>query len=130
MAPAGICVENGSHGLQVIDAGLDVAFALQLARRPRIGHASARAGQWPRGDGVGYRHVLRRKDIFAVVELLSDWGELSTGLEAVVLARGRATSDGWHRADPLRRRRPVERVHSTVSLPQNWEARVGIAWVT
>jgi hypothetical protein len=49
-----------------------------------------------REPGRGYRHLLRRKDIFAFIEILPDWDELSHGLDAIVLARRDEGCDGWH----------------------------------
>jgi hypothetical protein len=46
--------------------------------------------------GVGYRHVLKLKDVAAFTGLLPDWSELSQGLNAVVLAPGKWNADGWH----------------------------------
>lgn len=48
--------------------------------------------------GKGYRHLLRKKDIFAFIELLPDWDETSNGLDAVLLARGESGLDGWYSA--------------------------------
>jgi hypothetical protein len=47
--------------------------------------------------GVGYRHVLRQKEVMDFLRLLPDWERLSWGLNAVVLAPGRWNCDGWHR---------------------------------
>jgi hypothetical protein len=47
--------------------------------------------------GVGYRHVLRQKEVAAFLELLPDWEELSQGLNAVVLAGGEFDVGGWYR---------------------------------
>ncbi len=38
--------------------------------------------------GAGYRHLLKPRDIRAFIAILPDWGELSVGLDAVVLAPG------------------------------------------
>jgi hypothetical protein len=46
--------------------------------------------------GYGRRHVLRRRDLLAFIDLLPDWEELSRGLDAIVLARGDEGTDGWH----------------------------------
>ena len=46
--------------------------------------------------GEGCRHLLSRRDIHAFIELLPDWEELSTGLNAIVLAEGDPGTDGWH----------------------------------
>jgi hypothetical protein len=47
--------------------------------------------------GRGYRHVLRRKDVFAFIDVMPDWEEISQGLDAIVLAAGSDRADGWHR---------------------------------
>lgn len=46
--------------------------------------------------GKGYRHVLMQRDIETFIRLLPDWDELSRGLNAIVLAPGERTTDGWH----------------------------------
>lgn len=48
--------------------------------------------------GIGYRHILKRKDVRAFIELLPDWQELSKGLNAVILAPGHNTYFGWYRS--------------------------------
>jgi hypothetical protein len=45
--------------------------------------------------GKGYRHLLHRRDIVEFIALLPDWDELSTGLDAIVLAPGEWNTDGW-----------------------------------
>lgn len=50
---------------------------------------------WQR-PGVGYRHVLKR-DVERFLGILPDWGEISRGLNAIVLAPGRDPCQGWHR---------------------------------
>lgn len=47
--------------------------------------------------GFGYRHVLKKKDVQAFIELLPDWKELSKGLNAVLLTPGEHNVAGWHR---------------------------------
>jgi hypothetical protein len=44
---------------------------------------------------TGYRHLLLRRDIEEFIALLPDWNELSTGLNAIVLAPGQDAM-GWH----------------------------------
>jgi hypothetical protein len=44
--------------------------------------------------GPGFQHLLYRKDIYAFIELLPDWQELSVGLNAIVLAPGSWADDG------------------------------------
>ncbi len=46
--------------------------------------------------GKGYRHLLLRRDIETFIGLLPNWAELSRGLNAIVLAPGHYTTDGWH----------------------------------
>ena len=46
--------------------------------------------------GAGYRHVLKQRDIETFIGLLPDWGELSRGLNAIVLAPGECSTNGWH----------------------------------
>jgi hypothetical protein len=46
--------------------------------------------------GRGYRHLLRRRDVFAFVEIVPDWDALAEGLDAIVLARGEWNVGGWH----------------------------------
>ena len=49
-----------------------------------------------REPGRGYRHLLHRKDVFAFIDILPDWDELSRGLDAIVLARKEEGCEGWH----------------------------------
>ena len=46
--------------------------------------------------GKGYRHLLLRRDIETFIGLLPDWPELSHGLNAIVLAPGEYSLNGWH----------------------------------
>jgi hypothetical protein len=46
--------------------------------------------------GSGYRHVLRRADIENFIALIADWGELSIGLKAIVLAERDSSYFGWY----------------------------------
>jgi hypothetical protein len=46
--------------------------------------------------GVGYRHVLKQKDIHQFLSILPDWTELSKGLNAIVLAPGYCGLEGYH----------------------------------
>jgi hypothetical protein len=48
--------------------------------------------------GFGYRHILKKKDVLAFIELLPDWKELSLGLRAVILAPGNGECSGWYRS--------------------------------
>jgi hypothetical protein len=47
--------------------------------------------------GLGYRHVLRRQEVTAFLQLLPDWRQLTQGLNAIVLAPGSVCCDGWYR---------------------------------
>lgn len=47
--------------------------------------------------GCGFRHVLQREHIERFIGLLPEWPELSSGLNAIVLAHGDEHCDGWHR---------------------------------
>ena len=58
-----------------------------------------------RDPGPGYRHLLYRKDIYAFIQLLPEWQELSRGLNAVVLAPGTWNTGGYIRVAGCRRRR-------------------------
>lgn len=46
--------------------------------------------------GAGYRHLLKPRDIRAFIGILPDWGELSQGLNGIVLAPGEGNTDGYH----------------------------------
>lgn len=45
--------------------------------------------------GKGYRHLLKPSDIRRFIAILPDWDELSTGLNAVVLAPGEGNPTGY-----------------------------------
>jgi hypothetical protein len=47
--------------------------------------------------GFGYRHILRQQDVADFLRLLPDWGRLSEGLNAVLLAPGSRHYDGWYK---------------------------------
>lgn len=47
--------------------------------------------------GAGYRHVLTRELVERFVAIIPDWGEVSRGLEAIVLAPESLRADGWYR---------------------------------
>ena len=49
-----------------------------------------------RRPGEGYKHVLETRDIYRFLELLPDWNNLAVGLNAIVMAPGEDTTDGWH----------------------------------
>ena len=44
----------------------------------------------------GYKHVLRKEDIYTFLEILPDWDQLAVGLHAIVLAPGSAWADGYY----------------------------------
>ena len=46
--------------------------------------------------GKGYRHILKKRDIYDFIGILPDWPELSRGLNAVVLAPGDFSLYGYH----------------------------------
>ena len=46
--------------------------------------------------GAGFRHLLKKSDVERFIRLLPKWGELSTGLSAILLAPG-DDCYGWHR---------------------------------
>lgn len=46
--------------------------------------------------GAGYRHYVRKKELERFVRLLPDWDELSMGLDAVPVASGEDSTQGWH----------------------------------
>ena len=46
--------------------------------------------------GKGYRHLLLQRDVETFIGLLPDWPTLSRGLNAIVLAPGEYSLNGWH----------------------------------
>jgi len=46
--------------------------------------------------GKGYRHLLFQKDIYDFIKIVPDWGNLSKGLNAIVLAPGEWDTFGYH----------------------------------
>lgn len=44
----------------------------------------------------GFRHVLRKRDVVAFLELLEDWEDLGDGLEGIRLAGGEPDCFGWY----------------------------------
>ena len=46
--------------------------------------------------GAGYRHLLKQKDIVDFIAILPHWPQLSTGLNAIVLAPGDWGRFGYH----------------------------------
>jgi hypothetical protein len=49
-----------------------------------------------RRPGDGYRHLLLKRDLERFVRLISNWNELSRGLDLISLDRGRPGCDGWY----------------------------------
>ena len=49
-----------------------------------------------RRPGIGYRHLLLKRDIERFVKLIPDWTELSVGLDIIVLASGGQGCDAWY----------------------------------
>ncbi|MEM7172061.1 MAG: hypothetical protein AAF530_17965 [Pseudomonadota bacterium] len=46
--------------------------------------------------GQGYRHILRREDLYAFIEMIPNWDELAKGLDGVLLAPGDPGCFGWY----------------------------------
>ncbi len=46
--------------------------------------------------GRGYKHLIRKDDLYLFIEILPEWDELSAGLDAVFLAEGGKDSMGWY----------------------------------
>ena len=46
--------------------------------------------------GRGYKHLLRKNDLYLFIDLLPEWEELSIGLDAVLLAEGGYDAMGWY----------------------------------
>ncbi|MDM8549726.1 hypothetical protein QUF72_06605 [Desulfobacterales bacterium HSG2] len=46
--------------------------------------------------GRGYRHLIRRQDLFKFIEIVPEWDELANGLNAVVLSSAYYGLLGWH----------------------------------
>jgi hypothetical protein len=49
-----------------------------------------------RSPGVGYRHVVTKRDLQEFLDLIPDWSVLSYRLERIILAAGSAHDDGYH----------------------------------
>ena len=47
--------------------------------------------------GQGYRHLIKKKDLFDFIEILPEWKTISIGLNAVVLSAGDDSCMGWHK---------------------------------
>ena len=46
--------------------------------------------------GRGYRHLVRKPQLYGFIELLPEWDDLAVGLNAVLLAAGEPGCLGWH----------------------------------
>lgn len=46
--------------------------------------------------GRGYRHILRKSDLLAFIEMIPDWDELSAGLKGILLTEGDPHDFGWY----------------------------------
>ena len=46
--------------------------------------------------GAGHRHLLRKADVEKFITLIPNWGELSKGLNAILLAEGDPSCFGWY----------------------------------
>jgi hypothetical protein len=46
--------------------------------------------------GRGHRHVLSRDDVESFIRLIPEWGELSRGLNAILLAPGEENTSGYY----------------------------------
>jgi len=47
--------------------------------------------------GLGYRHLILKRDVKRFIAMLPEWDEISRGLRAIVLAAGDPDCMGWHR---------------------------------
>ena len=47
--------------------------------------------------GKGYKHVVSKKDIHDFTDLIPDWGEISVGIESIILDSGDEFTDGYYR---------------------------------
>jgi hypothetical protein len=47
--------------------------------------------------GRGYKHVVRKKGLYAFIDILPQWDELAVGLDVVLLGKGRCDCMGWRR---------------------------------
>lgn len=47
--------------------------------------------------GKGYKHVLKKKDIHDFTDLVPEWGNISTGIESIVLDAGNELRDGLYK---------------------------------
>ncbi|MGD9161653.1 MAG: hypothetical protein PVG39_24800 [Desulfobacteraceae bacterium] len=46
--------------------------------------------------GRGYKHLIKKSDLYKFIEILPAWETLSIGLNAVVLSEGDVNCMGWH----------------------------------
>lgn len=46
--------------------------------------------------GQGYRHIIKKNDLYRFIDIIPEWEELSKGLSAIVLAAGSQNTLGWH----------------------------------
>ena len=46
--------------------------------------------------GPGHRHYLNKKHIIDFISILPDWEKISSGLDAILLARASKGCDGWY----------------------------------
>jgi hypothetical protein len=46
--------------------------------------------------GYGYRHLIRKKELYQFIDIIPEWEEISNGLNAVVLDSGDSCTLGWH----------------------------------
>ncbi len=75
-------------------------YRAERSRRASPDHNTPRATPqiFRQHPGRGYRHVLGVRRVRAFIEMLPDWGELSAGLNAILLAPPRREGcDGFHR---------------------------------
>lgn len=49
-----------------------------------------------RRSGVGYRHVVTKRDLERFIRVIPDWGEISRGLDVLLIDTGRSGCMGWH----------------------------------
>lgn len=46
--------------------------------------------------GPGYKHLIKKKELYEFIDMIPDWRELSFGLNAVLLASGDERLLGWY----------------------------------
>jgi hypothetical protein len=47
--------------------------------------------------GRGYRHLVRKADLWRFIGLVPNWQDLALGINVLILGPGRADCFGWHR---------------------------------